>query len=188
MQEPIGAEHDDHDASTSSAPPPGPLEPVKPRQLGIALLLFAATCVSTTLVGADENDVWSGLAYSVPLMAILLSHELGHYVAARIHRVKRDVLIGEKTRGVFHAQVECGQTRCDPDQVLAARQGRQMTCDGFHDAAGFHCDVVTLIVGILTLNGSESSGGAVQEVVIARELRHDVKCAAAREGVNGQRI
>ena len=74
--------------SSSSTPPPGPLEPVKPRQLGIALLLFAATCVSTTWVQAYDSNLVSGLAYSVPLMAILLSHELGHYIAARIHGVR----------------------------------------------------------------------------------------------------
>jgi membrane-associated protease RseP (regulator of RpoE activity) len=34
-----------------------------------------------------QGSFIGGLAYSVPLMAILLSHELGHYVAARIHRV-----------------------------------------------------------------------------------------------------
>jgi membrane-associated protease RseP (regulator of RpoE activity) len=34
------------------------------------------------------NYAWgSGLSYSVPLMSILLAHELGHFIAARIHRV-----------------------------------------------------------------------------------------------------
>jgi membrane-associated protease RseP (regulator of RpoE activity) len=52
--------------------------------------LFLATCVSTTFVGRlwSGGKSWSSaLAYSVPLMAILVAHELGHYVAARIHRV-----------------------------------------------------------------------------------------------------
>jgi membrane-associated protease RseP (regulator of RpoE activity) len=72
---------DDDEASSSPHP--------TPRQIAIALSLLLATCVSTTFVGAFHADgSWlGGLAYSVPLMAILLSHELGHYVAARIHRV-----------------------------------------------------------------------------------------------------
>jgi membrane-associated protease RseP (regulator of RpoE activity) len=54
-----------------------------------AFVLFALTCASTTYVGwqSSDNNLQQGLAYSVPLMAILLAHELGHYVAARIHRV-----------------------------------------------------------------------------------------------------
>jgi membrane-associated protease RseP (regulator of RpoE activity) len=54
-----------------------------------AFVLFALTCASTTYVGwqGAGGDLRQGLAYSVPLMAILLTHELGHYIAARIHRV-----------------------------------------------------------------------------------------------------
>jgi len=60
-----------------------------PRKLALAVALFAATCASTTVVGAAfaNGSMVGGLAYSVPLMAILLAHELGHYIAARIHRV-----------------------------------------------------------------------------------------------------
>ena len=54
----------------------------------LAFILFALSCASTTFAGWLENgSLRAALAYSVPLMAILLAHELGHYVAARIHRV-----------------------------------------------------------------------------------------------------
>jgi len=53
----------------------------------LSAILFALTCWSTTYIGAGDEPLSAGLAYSVPLMAILLSHELGHYIAARIHRV-----------------------------------------------------------------------------------------------------
>jgi membrane-associated protease RseP (regulator of RpoE activity) len=65
------------------------------------LVLFLATVVSVFLTGAryaDEGpepagwrEMWSSLpsgwSYAVPLLAILLTHEFGHYIAARIHRV-----------------------------------------------------------------------------------------------------
>jgi membrane-associated protease RseP (regulator of RpoE activity) len=48
-----------------------------------ALLLFALTVGSSFYVGAQ---FWgSGWKLAVPLMAILVSHEAGHYVAARVH-------------------------------------------------------------------------------------------------------
>jgi membrane-associated protease RseP (regulator of RpoE activity) len=67
--------------------------------------LFVATLLSALLTGALQVvspegvetlrglvwygllNLWEGWPFAVPLMAILLTHELGHYVAARIHRV-----------------------------------------------------------------------------------------------------
>lgn len=68
-----------------------PAEPEQPAVMRKALpaLLFALTVASTTFVGM----LWSGsvlkgaLEFSLPLMSILVAHELGHYIAARIHRV-----------------------------------------------------------------------------------------------------
>lgn len=68
---------------------------VSTRQVLIAVVLFAATFLATTYVGATQTGAdplksggWaSGLPYSVPLLAILLAHEFGHFIAARIHRV-----------------------------------------------------------------------------------------------------
>jgi len=60
------------------------------RHRALPLLLLLLTIASTTYVGSlwDERpSLLGGLAYSAPLMAILLAHELGHYFAARIHRV-----------------------------------------------------------------------------------------------------
>lgn len=60
------------------------------------LALFLATVFSVFEVGQIWNGGepqpglkgWlSGWPFAVPLLAILVSHELGHYIAARIHRV-----------------------------------------------------------------------------------------------------
>src|SRR5687768_5189322 len=69
-------------ARTSEHPDPD----AQPRY-GLSVILFALTCWSTTYIGAGDQPLVTGLAYSVPLMAILLAHEFGHYIAARIHRV-----------------------------------------------------------------------------------------------------
>ena len=62
----------------------------------VPLLLFAATLVTTTWAGALHRgvDLWQepgrfavGLPYALALMAILLVHELGHYVAGRLHGI-----------------------------------------------------------------------------------------------------
>jgi membrane-associated protease RseP (regulator of RpoE activity) len=62
-------------------------EPDGRPRYGLSAVLFALTCLSTTYIGAGDGPLAAGLLYSVPLMAILLSHEFGHYIAARIHRV-----------------------------------------------------------------------------------------------------
>jgi membrane-associated protease RseP (regulator of RpoE activity) len=57
--------------------------------------LFLATFLTTTASGALHvhlqtgtiAPIKDGLSYSIPLMAILLCHELGHYIAARVHGV-----------------------------------------------------------------------------------------------------
>ena len=63
--------------------------------------LFALTLLTTTMAGADMAGAYvsiahpfatfanlaAGLSFSIPLMAILLSHEMGHFVMARRHNV-----------------------------------------------------------------------------------------------------
>jgi membrane-associated protease RseP (regulator of RpoE activity) len=58
------------------------------------LLLFVATCLSTQLVGMDMggDGGWfaaflDGLRYSVPVMTILMCHEMGHFLQARRYGV-----------------------------------------------------------------------------------------------------
>lgn len=61
----------------------------------VNVLLFAATVLTTVwAVGAGDpvavtalDVARAGLPYSAALMSILLAHEMGHYVLARLHRV-----------------------------------------------------------------------------------------------------
>jgi membrane-associated protease RseP (regulator of RpoE activity) len=58
------------------------------RRYPLHLVLFLATLVTTTLAGAGwPPDLGRGLLYGVPLMLILLSHEMGHYVMCRRYGV-----------------------------------------------------------------------------------------------------
>lgn len=62
-----------------------------------AIPLFLLTLLSMFWVGAEHAGadvldeglpaLWRGYAFALPLMAILLAHELGHYFAARLHHV-----------------------------------------------------------------------------------------------------
>jgi membrane-associated protease RseP (regulator of RpoE activity) len=56
------------------------------------IILFLATVYSTTYVGATHYFTWGelmvrGLWYSVPILAILGCHEMGHYLACRYYGV-----------------------------------------------------------------------------------------------------
>ena len=62
----------------------------------INLVLFIATVLSTLYIGAiyetgnldlDLSELWRGLPFSLSIMLILGAHELGHYFAARYHKV-----------------------------------------------------------------------------------------------------
>jgi membrane-associated protease RseP (regulator of RpoE activity) len=64
------------------------VRPVRPRRRWrLPLLLFVATCLSTWLAGIDLQDGWRaglllGLRYAVPVMTILICHEMGHFIQA----------------------------------------------------------------------------------------------------------
>ena len=69
-----------------SEPPP----PATPLRRALPFVLFALTVVSVLHTGAEyvgATSIHRGWTFALPLMTILLAHELGHYFAARIHRV-----------------------------------------------------------------------------------------------------
>ncbi len=65
----------------------------KESRLWVHILLFVITIITTTLAGAQSMEsfgdlIISGLPFSITIMTILLSHEMGHYLAARHFGVK----------------------------------------------------------------------------------------------------
>lgn len=78
-------------------PPPQRPPPSKPgRSVAINVVLFLLTIASVMFVSITPEEgqtIWtaktllSGWKFALPLMIILVAHELGHYVAAKIHRV-----------------------------------------------------------------------------------------------------
>lgn len=83
----MSRDDDDDDGRPASA------APRKPRFL-LHAGLFLATFLTTTMTGAMQvhhgasiGPMNDGLIYSVPLMMILLCHELGHYIVARRHGI-----------------------------------------------------------------------------------------------------
>jgi membrane-associated protease RseP (regulator of RpoE activity) len=89
----------DPDVWARAEPPEPELPPIRWR---LNAVLFAATVLSVFMTGAryamkptdslsSASDVLrvlgGGWTFAVPLLAILLCHEFGHYIAARLHRV-----------------------------------------------------------------------------------------------------
>src|SRR3989304_5061860 len=72
-----------------------PIRLLPKRRLWLPLVLFIATCLSTLMVGVDNASLqvsWAqavidGLKYAVPLMTILICHEMGHFLQAWRHGV-----------------------------------------------------------------------------------------------------
>jgi membrane-associated protease RseP (regulator of RpoE activity) len=63
------------------------------RRVWINIVLLIITVITTTAAGAESYDsigaiIFSGLPFSLTIMAILFSHEMGHYLTARYFGVK----------------------------------------------------------------------------------------------------
>src|SRR5437764_62105 len=85
---------------SSDSPPPsatpsaaGDAQAAAPPSWRTNALLFVATVASVFVTGLDgkallaRDSIVHGLQFAASLLAILVAHEMGHYVAARIHRV-----------------------------------------------------------------------------------------------------
>jgi len=77
------------------SPPPPPAKPLR-TGIGLNILLFLATALTTMIAGAFHQGVdpfasfanlLQGLPFSASLLGILLAHEMGHYLTSRHYRV-----------------------------------------------------------------------------------------------------
>ena len=84
-------------------------KPAAPQRLWLHILLFTLTFVSATLPFStpmpgegpldalllgplrDPTRLIAGLRFSVPLLAILLAHEMGHYITAKLYGVNQSL-------------------------------------------------------------------------------------------------
>lgn len=73
------------------------MEPEKSRSYLLHAVLFFLTLATTLLAGAiqqgvnpleNPGQIWKGIPFSLTLLLILGSHELGHYIVSRFHRVE----------------------------------------------------------------------------------------------------
>lgn len=71
--------------------PPWPEPPPRQRKIGLPVCLFLATCITTLFAGgyvywfngaSFGASLWEGRKYAIPVMTILLCHEMGHFVQA----------------------------------------------------------------------------------------------------------
>jgi membrane-associated protease RseP (regulator of RpoE activity) len=96
-------------------------ESARPKRIWLHVVLFLVTFVTTTIAGAWQNnldlsylirnpwEVVSGLPFSVTLMAILLVHEMGHYLMSRRYKVEATLpffIPGPSFIGTFGAVIK----------------------------------------------------------------------------------
>jgi membrane-associated protease RseP (regulator of RpoE activity) len=135
------------------------------------ILLFAATWLSVLWTGAGMvsdghapstlAELWSGWVYAVPLMSILFCHELGHYVAARIHGVPASLpyflpLPGVSPFGTLGAVITM------PNRIRSRNALLDIGAAG--PLAGMAVALPVITIGLwLSPVEAQSTGGYVQE-------------------------
>ena len=90
MSHPLDSHHE-YSPAVEIKPPRRPwLERVlRPDRPGVNVVLFLLTFVSTFLTGyLPENNIAHGLWYSTGIIAILLFHEMGHYLMCVRHGIR----------------------------------------------------------------------------------------------------
>ncbi len=148
-----------------SLPPPLPGAPAAqgPPRLWPHALLLAATFCTTAAAGSylahfdsDFRIFWAsfkyrpewildGLAFAIPLMAILISHELGHYILSRHHGVDSSLpyfIPGPNLIGTFGAVILM-KSRVPDRRAL-------FDIGAAGPLAGLAVAVFTMIAGLLT--------------------------------------
>jgi hypothetical protein len=158
---------------------------------GLPLLLLALSIVTTTAIGArfmhnflngmpalrNENDLWPwswllahpsrfllGWPFSTALLAILLTHEFGHYFACKVHRIRATlpwVLPAPTLSGTAGAVIK----------LRSAIPNRHALVDVgvYGPLAGYVAALIALVVGLL-LSKTASPGATHTLVDFGRPL------------------
>jgi len=127
----------------------------------INIILFAATFITTTIAGtqwsghyAGEIANWyHGLTYAVLILTFLTAHEMGHYIASRIHSVNATLPyfipapIPEMLFGTLGAVIKTKNTFPSRKALFDIGAAGPI--------AGFIVCIVFLIIGFTTLPGKE---------------------------------
>lgn len=135
----------------------------KPSPLYIHILLFIITFFTSALAGAmwankdytNITNIQFGLSYAILILTFLSSHEFGHYIAAKIHKVDVSLpyyipfppLLYMPTFGTFGAVIKMRSP------ILSKRALFDIGAAG--PIAGFLACIIFLIIGFSTLPSKE---------------------------------
>jgi len=146
-------------------------EPPRRERYALHLALFLATVASVWFSGAtyealsrDLDGPMAALAhgwrYALPLMAILLCHEFGHYVAARLHGVDASLpyFIPLPKWSLFGTM---GAVISMRDQIRSRNALLDIGAAG--PLAGLAVALPVLVVGLATSPVTKTTGGVMQE-------------------------
>ncbi|HEY5649758.1 MAG TPA: site-2 protease family protein [Nitrospiria bacterium] len=126
------------------------------------LVLFLVTIYTTLLAGAFQYGVNAisnpmglilGIPFSFTLMAILLTHEMGHYLASRYHRVKATLpyfIPGPTIIGTFGAFIRMTSPITNKNALLDIGAAGPI--------AGFVVTIPAIAIGLMFSTVTEKSG------------------------------
>jgi len=133
------------------------LEEPQPRPAyGLALVLFIATLGTTLLAGALMDganpfrypvDIVRGIPFSLTLMAILLTHEMGHYLTSRHYGVRASLPYFIPAPPIIFMIGTFGAFINMRSPIL--RRGPLLEIGAMGPIAGFVVAVVAVIAGLL---------------------------------------
>ena len=149
---------------------------IKHRIPWMNIILFLATLATTTLAvplyqGGDfsSRGIFEALQYSIPLMAILLFHESGHYIASKKHKVRVSLpyfIPAPTFLGTFGAIIKSRSPFFNRAQLLDVGAAGPIS--------GFVIAIIAMVIGLstsgMTIIEPSSSGMTLGDSLIIRFL------------------
>lgn len=160
------------DIYVGETPPPIPTwasrphaQPAKRRGISLNILLFLVTILTTLIGGATLSGVdllahpelvYRGFPFSIALMSILLSHELGHYLMSRKHNVEATLpffIPAPTIIGTFGAVIKIKSRVPDRRALLDIGAAGPIV--------GFIVSIPVLIIGLKLSEATLGTGGGM---------------------------